>query len=70
MERLLVARQVWIGGGKFDNTNNNGLGVFPNQVGSVWYTDTTISYDLLPDRGLSAYFSINWPAPLKWSGLS
>ncbi|HEY8254889.1 MAG TPA: hypothetical protein VIG39_09635, partial [Rhizomicrobium sp.] len=41
------------------NTNNNGSGLYPNQVGSVWYTDTTISYDLLPDRGLSAFFSIN-----------
>jgi hypothetical protein len=52
-------QERWVGGGKFDNTNNNGQGVYPNQVGSVWYTDTTISYDLLPDRGLSAFFSIN-----------
>ena len=52
-------QERWTGGGKFDNTNNNGQGVYPNEVGSVWYTDTTISYDLLPDRGLSAYFSIN-----------
>ena len=52
-------QERWVGGGKFDNTNNNGQGLYPNQVGSVWYTDTTISYDLLPDRGLSAFFSIN-----------
>jgi outer membrane receptor protein involved in Fe transport len=52
-------QERWVGGGKFDNTNNNGQGLYPNQVGSVFYTDTTISYDLLPDRGLSAFFSIN-----------
>jgi iron complex outermembrane receptor protein len=52
-------QERWVGGGKFDNTNNNGQGLYPNQVGAVWYTDTTISYDLLPDRGLSAFFSIN-----------
>jgi outer membrane receptor protein involved in Fe transport len=51
-------QERWISGGKFDNTNNNGQGLYPNQVGSVFYTDTTISYDLLPDRGLSAFLSI------------
>jgi len=51
-------QERWIGGGKFDNTNNNGLGVYPNNVGSVFYTDTTITYDVLPDRGLTAFFSI------------
>jgi hypothetical protein len=52
-------QERWIGGGKFDNTNNNGLGVYPNNVGSVFYTDTSITYDILPDRGLQAFFTIN-----------
>jgi outer membrane receptor protein involved in Fe transport len=51
-------QERWIGGGKFDNTNNNGLGVYPNNVGAVFYTDTTITYDVLPETGLSTYFSI------------
>ena len=50
-------QERWVGGGKFDNTNNNGQGVYPNQVGSVWYTDTTLTYDVL-DTGMSAFFSI------------
>jgi outer membrane receptor protein involved in Fe transport len=52
-------QERWIGGGKFDNTNNNGLGIYPNNVGSVFYTDTSITYDILPDRGLQAFFTIN-----------
>ena len=52
-------QERWISGGKFDNTNNNGAGVYPNQVGSVFYTDTTITYDVLPDSGVSLAFSIN-----------
>ncbi|MEO8301071.1 MAG: TonB-dependent receptor, partial [Rhizomicrobium sp.] len=51
-------QERWIGGGKFDNTNNNGQGVYPNNVGAVFYTDTTITYDVLPETGLSTYFSI------------
>jgi iron complex outermembrane receptor protein len=50
-------QERWISGGKFDNTNNNGSGVYPNNVGSVFYTDTTLTYDVL-DTGLSAFFSI------------
>jgi len=50
-------QERWIGGGKFDNTNNNGQGVYPNQVGAVFYTDTTVTYDVL-DTGMSAFFSI------------
>lgn len=52
-------QERWVGGGKFDNTNSNGAGVYPNQVGSVFYTDTTITYDLLPESGVSLAFSIN-----------
>ena len=52
-------QERWISGGKFDNTNNNSAGVYPNQVGSVFYTDTTITYDVLPDSGVSLAFSIN-----------
>jgi iron complex outermembrane receptor protein len=52
-------QERWTGGGKFDNTNNNGAGVYPNQVGSVFYTDTTITYDVLPETGISLAFSIN-----------
>jgi iron complex outermembrane receptor protein len=52
-------QERWVGGGKFDNTNNNGAGVYPNQVGSVYYTDTTISYDVMPESGLTLAFSIN-----------
>jgi outer membrane receptor protein involved in Fe transport len=51
-------QERWVGGGKFDNTNNNGLGVYPNHVGDVFYTDTTLTYDLFPDDGVSTYFSI------------
>jgi outer membrane receptor protein involved in Fe transport len=51
-------QERWIGGGKFDNTNNNGLGVYPNNVGSVYYTDTTLTYDI-ENTGLSTFFSIN-----------
>lgn len=52
-------QERWIGGGKFDNTNNNGLGVYPNHVGDVFYTDTTLTFDVMPETGLSTYFSIN-----------
>jgi iron complex outermembrane recepter protein len=52
-------QERWVGGGKFDNTNNNGLGVYPNNVGDVFYTDTTITYDILPETGLSTFFSIS-----------
>ncbi|MBA2587670.1 MAG: TonB-dependent receptor [Alphaproteobacteria bacterium] len=52
-------QERWIGGGKFDNTNNNGLGVYPNNVGDVLYTDSTVTFDVMPETGLSTYFSIN-----------
>jgi iron complex outermembrane receptor protein len=52
-------QERWIGGGKFDNTNDNGLGVYPNNVGNVFYTDTTVTFDIMPDTGLSSFFSIN-----------
>jgi iron complex outermembrane receptor protein len=51
-------QERWVGGGKFDNTNNLGLGVYPNNVGDVFYTDTTLTYDLFPDAGVSTFFSI------------
>ena len=51
-------QERWIGGGKFDTTNNNGSGIYPNGIGSVLYTDTTLTYDIL-DTGTSAFFSIN-----------
>lgn len=51
-------QERWISGGKFDNTNNNRLGVYPNNVGSVFYTDTTITFDVF-DTGLSTFLSIN-----------
>jgi len=50
-------QERWISGGKFDNTNNNGNGIYPNNVGSVFYTDTTITYDIY-DTGMSAFFSV------------
>jgi outer membrane receptor protein involved in Fe transport len=50
-------QERWISGGKYDNTNNNGSGVYPNGIGSVFYTDTTITYDIA-DTGASAFFSI------------
>ncbi len=52
-------QERWVGGGKFDNTNNNGSGIYPNQVGSVYYTDTTITFDAFPQTGVSLAFSIN-----------
>lgn len=55
----LFVQERWVGGGKFDNTNNNGLGVYPNTVGDVFYTDATITYDLFPDKGVSTFFSIS-----------
>jgi outer membrane receptor protein involved in Fe transport len=51
-------QERWISGGKYDNTNNNGSGIYPNNIGSVFYTDTTITYDVL-DTGASVFFSIN-----------
>jgi iron complex outermembrane receptor protein len=51
-------QERWISGGKYDNTNNNGSGIYPNNVGSVFYTDTTITYDVF-DSGASVFFSIN-----------
>jgi outer membrane receptor protein involved in Fe transport len=51
-------QERWIGGGKFDNTNNNGSGLYPNHVGDVFYTDTTLTYDVF-DSGASVFFSIN-----------
>ena len=53
------AQERWVGGGKFDDTNNNGQGVYPNQVGSAYYTDTTITFDAFPQTGVSLAFSIN-----------
>ena len=53
------AQERWVGGGKFDNTNNNGQGVYPNQVGSAYYTDTTVTFDAFPQTGVSLAFSIN-----------
>ncbi len=46
-----------VGGGHFDNTNDNGLGVSPNTVGNVWYTDTTLSYALTDQ--LTGFLSVN-----------
>ena len=46
-----------VGGGHFDNTNDNGLGVTPNTVHDVWYTDTTFSYQV--NDNLNAFFTIN-----------
>ena len=51
-------QERWISGGKYDNTNNNGSGIYPNNIGSAFYTDTTITYDVL-DSGASVFFSIN-----------
>jgi outer membrane receptor protein involved in Fe transport len=50
-------QERWISGGKYDNTNNNGQGIYPNNIGSVFYTDTTITYDVF-DTGASVFFSI------------
>jgi len=50
-------QERWFSGGKYDNTNNNGSGIYPNGIGSVFYTDTTITYDIA-DTGASAFFSI------------
>jgi hypothetical protein len=50
-------QERWISGGKYDNTNNNGQGLYPNNIGSVFYTDTTITYDVF-DTGASVFFSI------------
>ena len=52
-------QERWVGGGTFDNTNNNGLGVYPNHVGDVLYTDSTVTFDVMPETGLSTYFSIS-----------
>jgi iron complex outermembrane receptor protein len=52
-------QERWVGGGTFDTTNNNGLGIYPNNVGDVFYTDTTLTYDIFPDAGVSTFFSIN-----------
>jgi outer membrane receptor protein involved in Fe transport len=46
-----------VGGGHFDNTNDNGLGITPNTIGNVWYTDTTFSY-AISDQ-LTGFFTIN-----------
>jgi iron complex outermembrane receptor protein len=46
-----------VGGGHFDNTNDNGLGVTPNTIGNVWYTDTTISYQI--NDNLNAFLTVN-----------
>jgi len=46
-----------VGGGHFDNTNDNGLGVTPNTLHDVWYTDTTFSYQV--NDNLNAFFTIN-----------
>ncbi|HUO94546.1 MAG TPA: TonB-dependent receptor [Rhizomicrobium sp.] len=46
-----------VGGGHFDNTNDNGLGITPNTVHDVWYTDTTFSYDI--NDNLTGFLTIN-----------
>lgn len=55
----VYVQERWIGGGPFDATNNNHNGVYPNHVGNVWYTDATVTYNLLPQDGVSLYFSIS-----------
>jgi outer membrane receptor protein involved in Fe transport len=52
-------QERFVGGGPFDATNNNGLGVYPNHVGNVFYTDLTFNYQLFPDDGVSTFLSIN-----------
>ncbi len=46
-----------VGGGHFDNTNDNGLGITPNTVHDVWYTDMTLSYQI--NDNLNGFFTIN-----------
>jgi iron complex outermembrane recepter protein len=46
-----------VGGGHFDNTNDNGLGITPNSIGNVWYTDMTLAYDI--NDQLQGFFTIN-----------
>ena len=46
-----------VGGGHFDNTNDNGLGISPNTLGNVWYTDTTLSYAFTEQ--LSGFLTVN-----------
>ena len=46
-----------VGGGHFDNTNDNGLGITPNTIGNVWYTDMTFSYQI--NDNLNAFFTMN-----------
>jgi iron complex outermembrane recepter protein len=46
-----------VGGGHFDNTNDNGLGITPNSVGNVWYTDATVSYDI--SDNLTGFLTVN-----------
>ncbi|HTW33947.1 MAG TPA: TonB-dependent receptor [Rhizomicrobium sp.] len=46
-----------VGGGHFDNTNDNGLGIYPNTIGNVWYTDTTFQYQI--NDNLSGFLTVN-----------
>ena len=46
-----------VGGGHFDNTNDLGLGISPNSLGNVWYTDMTLSYDISDQ--LQGFLTIN-----------
>ena len=46
-----------VGGGHFDNTNDNGLGVYPNSLGNVWYSDTTLAYDVTDQ--LQGFVTVN-----------
>ncbi len=46
-----------VGGGHFDNTNDNGLGISPNILGNVWYSDATLSYDITDQ--LQGFLTIN-----------
>jgi outer membrane receptor protein involved in Fe transport len=46
-----------VGGGHFDNTNDNGLGVNPNSLGNVWYSDTTLAYDFT--NQLQGFVTVN-----------
>ncbi len=46
-----------VGGGHFDNTNDNGLGISPNVLGNVWYSDATLSYDITDQ--LQGFVTVN-----------
>jgi iron complex outermembrane receptor protein len=54
----IFVQERYIGSGRFDNTLTTS-DIDRNYVPSVWYTDATISFDILKDKRATAFLTVN-----------